>query len=60
MLGYGMPSDDLAKFASRISQEKFFSIEREQKLLMLARRLVLKCDDVVDVEKDLNLLSGNK
>lgn len=58
MLGYGMPSDDLAKFASRISQEKFLSIEREQKLLMLARRLVLKCDDVADAEKDLNLLSG--
>lgn len=57
MLGYGMPSDNLAKFASRISQEKFLSIEREQKLLMLARRLVLKCDDVTDAERDLNLLS---
>ena len=30
MLGYGMQSDDLAQFASRISEEKFYSTERKK------------------------------
>jgi len=45
MLGYGMPADDLARFASRITEEKFYSTDKEQKLLMLARRLAVKCDE---------------
>ena len=45
MLGYGMPADDLARFASRIAEEKFYSTDKEQKLLMLARRLAVKCDE---------------
>ncbi len=46
MLGYGMPPDELAKFASRIASDKLFSTDNEQKVLMLARKLALKGDDV--------------
>ena len=46
MLGYGMPPDELAKFASRIATDKLFSTDSEQKVLMLARKLALKCDDI--------------
>ena len=56
--GYGMQSDDLAQFASRISEEKFYSTEREEKLLMLARKLVLKCDDSVAADRNLCLLDS--
>lgn len=51
MLGYGMPSDELAKFASRIATDKLFSTDSEQKILMLARKLALKCSDA-DCERD--------
>lgn len=51
MIGYGMPSDELAKFASRIATDKLFSTDSEQKVLMLARKLALKCNDA-DSERD--------
>ena len=57
MLGYGMPANDLAKFASRIATEKFFSTDKEQKIMVLARKLVLKCDDT-DAERDSILLQN--
>ncbi len=60
MLGYGMPADALARFASRVASEKFYSTDREHKLLMLARRLAVKCeegatdDDLISNENDLH------
>ncbi len=60
MLGYGMPADDLARFASRVASEKFYSTDREHKLLMLARRLAVKCeegapdDDLMNNDSDLH------
>ena len=46
MVGYGVPAEDLAKFATRISEESgWFSTERGQALLMLARRLSSKRDE---------------
>jgi len=48
MLGYSMPADDLARFASRIATEKFFSTEKEQKILVLTRKLALKSDEAAD------------
>jgi hypothetical protein len=59
MLGYGMPADDLARFASRIAAEKFFSTDNEQKILVLARKLALKCDDI-DANRDAMLLKGKR
>ena len=53
MLGYGMPADDLARFAYRVAEEKFYSTDKEQKLLMLARRLAVKCDEAT-TEDELN------
>ena len=58
MLGYGMPANDLAKFASRIATEKFFSTDKEQKIMVLARKLALKCDDT-DTARD-SILFQNK
>ena len=54
MLGYGIPANDLAKFASRIATIKLFSSDRAEKIMMLARRLALK-RDVIDNERDLML-----
>ena len=51
MLGYGMPADDLARFAYRVAEEKFYSTDKEQKLLTLARRLAVKCDEAVPEEE---------
>ena len=46
MLGYGVPAEDLAKFATRVSEERgWFATERGQALLMLARRLSSKRDE---------------
>jgi WD40 repeat protein len=45
MLGYGMPADHLARFAYRIARDKFYFTDKEQKLLTLARRLAIKCDE---------------
>ncbi len=61
MLGYGMPADDLARFASRVTEDKFYSTDKEQKLLMLARRLAVKCDESTfygDLIKDPNETKG--
>mmetsp|Transcript_11585 Transcript_11585/g.21665 ORF Transcript_11585/g.21665 Transcript_11585/m.21665 type:complete len:2225 (+) Transcript_11585:70-6744(+) len=55
MLGYGMPADHLARFAHRIAREKFYFTEKEQKLLTLARRLAVKCDELLsndEISKD--------
>jgi WD40 repeat protein len=55
MLGYGMPADDLARFTYRVANEKFYSTDKEQKLLTLARRLAVKCDEAApeeDIESD--------
>ena len=51
MLGYGMPADDLARFAYRVAEEKFYSTDKEQKLLTLARRLAVKCDEASPEEE---------
>jgi len=48
MLGYGVPADDLGKFATRIAEERFFSSEKIRQLPMLVRRLILKYDDISD------------
>jgi WD40 repeat protein len=58
LLGYGMSANDLAKFASRIATEKFFSSDKEQKIMMLARKLALKCDGI-DATRDL-ILTQNR
>ena len=40
MLGYGIPAEELARFATRVSQEQgWFASERGQSLILLARRL---------------------
>lgn len=45
MLGYGIPSEELARFATRVSEKRgWFSTERGHSLLMLARRLSVKRD----------------
>jgi len=46
MLGYGVAAEDLAKFATRVADERgWFSTERGHKLLVLARRLSVKRDE---------------
>lgn len=55
MLSYGMTADDLAKFAARIATEKFFSKDKAHKIMMLARKLALKCDET-DAVRDAMLL----
>lgn len=60
MLGYGMPADTLARFASRIAYQKFHTTDREQKLLTLARRLAVKCEDVISEEHDIDNLEDNE
>lgn len=54
MLGYGMPADTLARFASRVANQKFRSTDREQKLLTLARRLAVKCEDAISEDQDID------
>lgn len=45
MLGYGIPAEELARFATRTSEEKgWFRSERGQSLLLLARRLCVRRD----------------
>ena len=45
MVGYGIPAEELARFASRVSEEnKWFRSERGQALLMLSRRLCVRRD----------------
>jgi hypothetical protein len=46
MVGYGVPAEELSRFATRISEEKgWFSTDKGQSLLVLARRLTAKRDD---------------
>jgi WD40 repeat protein len=46
MLGYGVPAEELARFATRVSEEKgWFATEKGQALLVLARRLTAKRDE---------------
>ena len=46
MVGYGVPAEELARFATRISEEKgWFATEKGQALLVLARRLTAKRDE---------------
>lgn len=53
MLGYGMQADTLAKFAYRVAIDKFYSTDKEEKLLTLARRLAVKCEEaVLDFDDD--------
>jgi WD40 repeat protein len=43
MVGYGIPSEELARFASRISEHnKWFKSDRGQALLVLSRRLCVR------------------
>jgi len=45
MLGYGIPAEELARFASRVSEENgWFGSERGQSLLLLARRICMRRD----------------
>jgi len=65
MLGYGMPADDLGRFAYHVARAKFYGTDREQKLLTLARRLAAKCeeanpDDILNYEEsDSNIAEGH-
>ena len=46
MVGYGVPAEELARFATRVSEEKgWFANEKGQALLVLARRLTAKRDE---------------
>eukprot|EP00970_Alexandrium_tamarense_P006962 scaffold1218_cov175-Alexandrium_tamarense.AAC.7 len=46
MVGYGVPAEELSRFATRISEEKgWFATEKGQALLVLARRLTAKRDE---------------
>ena len=45
MLGYDIPAEELARFASRVSEENgWFRSERGQSLLLLARRICMRRD----------------
>jgi WD40 repeat protein len=63
MVGYGVPAEELARFATRISEERgWFATDKGQSLLVLARRLTAKRDE--DGEKtaeagDFSLGKGN-
>jgi WD40 repeat protein len=49
MLGYGIPAEELSRFASHVVQQKdWFGTDRGQSLLMLARRLCLRRDQGAD------------
>ena len=65
MLAYGIPSEELARFATQVSEKRgWFSTERGHSLLMLARRLSAKRengDDVTGNAGDLDMIrSGTK
>ncbi len=55
MVGYGVPAEELASFATRVSEEKgWFSTEKGQALLVLARRLTAKRDEgEADISDDV-------
>jgi len=56
MLGYGIAANILMEFATKVCGEKFYSTEKEDQILLLARRLVLKCDDVANEMRNMSLL----
>jgi len=61
MLGYGIPAEELARFATRVSEENgWFSSERGHSLLMLARRLSVRRDveDGASGAGNLDLMTG--
>ena len=67
MLGYGIPAEELARFASRVSENSgWFRSERGQSLLLLARRICMRRDqgESTNASKtsDLEMMSpsGNK
>jgi len=46
MLAYGVPAEELARFATRVSEARgWFSTDKGQSLLVLARRLTVRRDD---------------
>jgi len=46
MIGYGVPAEELARFATRVSEDRgWFNSERGQALLVLARRLSVRRDE---------------
>ena len=61
MLGYGIPAEELARFASRVSEENgWFGSERGQSLLLLARRICMRRDAGVGSQKttsDIEMMS---
>jgi WD40 repeat protein len=63
MVGYGVAAEELARFSTRISEERgWFACDKGQSLLVLARRLTAKRDE--DGEKtgeagDFDLTKGN-
>lgn len=62
MLGFGIPAEELARFASRISEEQgWIDTERGHSLLMLARRLgVRREQEGEENEGGLDLMSPTK
>ena len=65
MLGYGIPAEELARFASRVSeQNKWFQSEKGQTLMHLARRLSVRREQGADTsgspqkrKSDIELMS---
>jgi hypothetical protein len=61
MLGYGIPSEELARFASRVRESNgWFISERGQSLMLLARRLTVRREQGVgaapEKKSDLELI----
>jgi len=60
MLGYGIPAEELARFATRVSEDRgWFTNEKGQRLLVLARRLSVSRDERdTDGAGDLGIVGG--
>ena len=59
MVGYGVLAEELARFATRVSEEKgWFATEKGQELLVLARRLTVKRGDS-DAERHEEVTAGD-
>jgi WD40 repeat protein len=60
MLAFGVPAEELARFATRVSEARgWFSTEKGQALLVLARRLTMRRDDGSDSENPDGTGSGS-
>ena len=64
MLGFGIPAEELARFATRVSEEHgWFDTERGHSLLILARRLGVRREEQGDEETgvagDLDLMRAS-